>query len=372
MGIKNLANVIKGNAPKTIKQNQLKYYSGHKIAIDASMCIYQFLVSVRSEGNNLAFGDSTTSHLNGLFYRCIRWIEAGIIPIFVFDGAAPAAKIHELSKRQKRREDAQEKLDEAVEKGDLVAKEKYEKMNVRMTKEHISDCMKLLEVLKIPFITAPSEAEAYCAYLNKNNYVDAVATEDMDTLCFGAPTLLRNFNASKSKNLAIDEYDLQEILKGMGMELDEFVNMCILLGCDYSKTLKGIGPKKAVDFIKRGKTIEEIIEENRIEPDEEFRFDTAKDIFMNLSGDEFNKTYVCEEKIETDENGKNVFLSKTNIENISKITFDVKTIEIDEVVKYMVNEKGFDQQRIENGVKKLRGCKVEGKQTRIESFVMKK
>jgi hypothetical protein len=58
--------------------------TGRKVAIDASMSIYQFLIAVRSEGANLTNDDGeTTSHLSGLFYRTIRMINHGIKPVYV-------------------------------------------------------------------------------------------------------------------------------------------------------------------------------------------------------------------------------------------------------------------------------------------------
>jgi 5'-3' exonuclease len=94
---------------------------GRKIAIDASMCIYQFLIAVRSDGNNLTNEDGeTTSHLMGMFYRTIRLMENGIKPVYVFDGKPPSLKGHELEKRQERRAEAQENLDKATELGNYL------------------------------------------------------------------------------------------------------------------------------------------------------------------------------------------------------------------------------------------------------------
>lgn len=53
MGISGLSKVIADNAPKAIRENQIGSYFGRKVAIDASMSIYQFLIAVRSEGNVL-------------------------------------------------------------------------------------------------------------------------------------------------------------------------------------------------------------------------------------------------------------------------------------------------------------------------------
>lgn len=53
MGIRQLSKVIADQAPKAMAERQIKEYFGRKVAIDASMCIYQFLIAVRSEGQTL-------------------------------------------------------------------------------------------------------------------------------------------------------------------------------------------------------------------------------------------------------------------------------------------------------------------------------
>ena len=70
MGIKDLSKLIADVAPMAIKENEIKNYFGRKVAIDASMSLYQFLIAVRSDGAQLTNADGeTTSHLMGTFYR---------------------------------------------------------------------------------------------------------------------------------------------------------------------------------------------------------------------------------------------------------------------------------------------------------------
>jgi flap endonuclease-1 len=72
------------------------------------MSLYQFLIAVRQEGAQLTSADGeTTSHLSGFFYRTIRMIEAGIKPVYVFDGKPPQMKSGELEKRTERRAEAE-------------------------------------------------------------------------------------------------------------------------------------------------------------------------------------------------------------------------------------------------------------------------
>ncbi|CAH8627470.1 unnamed protein product [Heterobilharzia americana] len=111
MGVHQLSKVIGDNAQKAVKSCEMKSYFGRKVAIDASMSIYQFLIAVRQEGNTLtnAEGEST-SHLMGMFYRTIRMIENGIKPVYVFEGKPPSMKAGELAKRADRRVESSKEL----------------------------------------------------------------------------------------------------------------------------------------------------------------------------------------------------------------------------------------------------------------------
>lgn len=85
-----------------------------------------------------------------MFYRTIRMLENGIKPVYVFDGAPPDLKSGELQKRIERREEAQKGLDEAVEKGDSEAADKFERRLVKVTKEQNEQCKELLRAMGIP------------------------------------------------------------------------------------------------------------------------------------------------------------------------------------------------------------------------------
>merc|ERR1712131_548684 len=166
MGIKGLMKLIQDEAPAAVKEGEMKNYFGRKIALDASMCLYQFLIAVRQDGSQLTNeAGEVTSHLNGLFYRTIRMIEAGLKPVYVFDGKPPTMKSHELEKRREARAKAQEELEEAKEAGTATEVDKQERRLVKVTKEHVAECKKLLELMGIPYVEAESEAEAQCAQM---------------------------------------------------------------------------------------------------------------------------------------------------------------------------------------------------------------
>lgn len=216
MGIHNLAKLIADVVPAAIKENEIKNYFGRKIAIDASMCIYQFLIAVRQEGNNLMNEEGeTTSHLMGMFYRTIRLIENGIKPVYVFDGKPPSLKGGELAKRAERRAEAQDNLEKATDVGDTENVDKFSRRLVKVTKEHAEECKKLLGFMGVPFVDAPCEAEAQCCALVKAGKVYAVGTEDMDALTFGSDILLRHLTFSEARKMPIKEFNYKRILDGL-------------------------------------------------------------------------------------------------------------------------------------------------------------
>ncbi len=235
MGIKNLNKFIAEKAPGAIRKTSIEKYATKKIAIDANMCIYQFLYGIRSmttDGEHalmahLSHKNSVTAHLVGLFYRTLKFLENNINVVYVFDGKPPEMKNKELNKRVERRKTAAEHYANALDNGDDDTANKMSTRMVKVTSEHVRECKELLALMGIPFIDAPSEAEAQCAALAKSGLVDAVYTEDMDALAFGCPVLIRNLVKAPV------EYDTKTILKALNLDQKLFVDLCILMGCDY-------------------------------------------------------------------------------------------------------------------------------------------
>jgi flap endonuclease-1 len=190
------------------------------------MSIYSFLIAVRSDGQQLMSDTGeTTSHLMGMFYRTLRMVDNGIKPLYVFDGAPPKLKSGELAKRFQRKSEAHEQHEEAKETGTAEDIEKFSRRTVRVTKEHNAECQKLLKLMGIPHIIAPTEAEAQCAALARAGKVFAAASEDMDTLTFKTPVLLRKMTYSEQKKEPIQEIHLEKVLDGLGITYEKVLSM---------------------------------------------------------------------------------------------------------------------------------------------------
>ena len=284
MGILGLSKLIADICPQAIKDSEIKHYFGRKVAIDASMCLYQFLIAVRAEGAQLTSVDGeTTSHLMGMFYRTIRLLDNGIKPVYVFDGKPPDLKSGELAKRAVRREEAQKSLQEATEAGNEADMDKFTRRLVRVTKEHASEAKQLLKLMGVPYVDAPCEAEAQCAALVKAGKVYATATEDMDALTFGSSVLLRHLTFSEARKMPVKEIHYNKVLEGFGLTSKEFIDLCILLGCDYCEGIKGIGPKRATELMNNYRDIETILENldrKKYTVPENWNYELARQLFI--------------------------------------------------------------------------------------------
>ncbi|KAJ7977790.1 Flap endonuclease 1 [Quillaja saponaria] len=262
MGIKGLTKLLADNAPKAMKEQKFESFFGRKIAIDASMSIYQFLIVVGRSGAEMLTNEAgeVTSHLQGMFSRTIRLLESGLKPVYVFDGKPPDLKKQELSKRFTKRADASEDLAEAMESGNKEDIEKFSKRTVKVTKQHNDDCKRLLRLMGVPVVEAPSEAEAQCASLCKSGKVYAVASEDMDSLTFGAPRFLRHLMDPSSRKIPVMEFEVAKVLEELNLTMDQFIDLCILSGCDYCDSIRGIGGLTALKLIRQHSSIENILE----------------------------------------------------------------------------------------------------------------
>ena len=256
----------------------MKSLHGRKIAIDASMAIYQFLIAVRSQNNpnSQSFqltndAGETTSHIQGMFNRTIRYMSEGIKPIYIFDGKPPQMKSHELVKRRERRNKAEEAMKQAVIDENVTELDKQSKRLVRAGQKENIDCQTLLQYMGVPVLIAPCEAEAQAASLAQEGFVYGVGTEDMDALTFRTPVLIRKMTfagsgggggaGGASKNTAmVQTINYEKAISGLNITHEQFVDLCILLGCDYCDTIRGVGPKTALKLIREHKSIERIVQ----------------------------------------------------------------------------------------------------------------
>jgi flap endonuclease-1 len=260
---------LRGIIPKT--PVKLENLSGKSIAIDAYNALYQFLAIIR-QPDGTPLKDSTgkvTSHLSGLLYRTSNLVEMGIKPIYVFDGVPPTLKEVEIKRRAKVKEQATVAYEKAVAKGDMAKARLYAQATSRLKDYMRDDSKKLLDLMGLPWIQAPSEGEAQAAHLTKRGDADYCASQDYDSLLFGAPKLLRNVTVSgrrklPRKNVYIDVVpeiiELSSVLKECEITYEQLIDVGILIGTDFNPDgIKGLGPKTALKLIKEHGTLEKAL-----------------------------------------------------------------------------------------------------------------
>lgn len=241
---------------------ELGMISNKKIAIDSFNMLYQFLASIRqSDGNPLTDSKgNVTSHLKGLFNRCVYFKKNNVKAIFVFDGKAPKLKEKERELRQKKKMEADKKYREALDMGLMEDAKKYSLGLNKLDEEMVNESKDLIRAFGFPVIEAPSEGEAQASKFVEKGLVFAVASQDFDSLLFGAKHLIRNLSVSARRkvpgssayrDVSIEYFDLEKNLKKLNISRDELIIVAILCGTDFNPGgIKGIGPKKALKLVK--------------------------------------------------------------------------------------------------------------------------
>jgi flap endonuclease-1 len=325
---------------------------GKSIAIDAYNALYQFLAIIR-QPDGTPLKDRTgrvTSHLSGLLYRTSNLVEIGIKVAYVFDGVPPTLKEVEIKRRARVKEEALVKYEKALHEGKVEEARMYAQMTSRLKDYMADDAKRLLKLLGIPWIQAPSEGEAQAAHLAKRRDTDFCASQDYDSLLFGAPQLIRNLTISgrrklPRKNVYIEVVpevvELGKVLGELGITHEQLVDVGILVGTDFNpEGVKGIGPKTALKLIKEHGTIEK-----------------ALPVLKNA---EFP---VEPQRI------RDIFLHPNVTDNYPLVW---REPDVDGVVEFICGERDFDEERVRKALEKMgTGIKKTKGATTLEQWFRK-
>ena len=255
--------------PIVVKETiALAHLRGRRLAVDANGELYQFLALIRlPDGTPLK--DSAgriTSHLSGLFFRTTRLIaDFGLDLVFVFDGRPPVEKTAETQRRRTVRARYEAEAADARREGDLARAYSKSTMTSRLTREMVDEATQLLQLMGIPTVQAPSEAEAQAAHMARRSDVWAAASKDYDSLLFGASRLVRFLTISgreflpsrgTSRPITPELIDLEAMLDTLAITRPQLIDLGLLVGTDFHPGIKGIGPKKALSLVRRHGGIE--------------------------------------------------------------------------------------------------------------------
>ncbi|MFB6189608.1 MAG: flap endonuclease-1 [Halapricum sp.] len=260
-----------------IEEIPFEELKGSVVAVDAHNWLYRYLtttvkwtsddVYTTSEGEEVA-------NLVGVVQGLPKFFEHDLTPVFVFDGAVTELKDAEVQERREKREAAEERLEDARERGDELAAARLESRTQRLTDTIVETTRELLRLLDVPIVDAPAEGEAQAAVMARRGDVDYAGTEDYDALLFGSPLTLRQLTSKGNPELM----DLDATLDKHDITWEQLVDVAILCGTDFNEGVSGYGPKTSVKAIKEHGDLWGVVEAEGVQVP---NADRIRDLFLN-------------------------------------------------------------------------------------------
>ena len=318
--------------------------SGQRIAIDGYNVLYQFLTSIRqADGSLLSDSEGrVTSHLSGILFRFSNLVENGLRICIVFDGKPPLLKRDLLEERRQRKIKAQIEWEAALEAGDMETARTKAQQTTRLDSKMIEESKKLLDFLGIPWIQAPSEGEAQVAHLLSTGKVDYGASQDFDTVLFGASKLVRNLTLSGRRKLPKQQkwvevspeiIEVEKSFEVLGLNREQLVDVAILMGTDFNNGIDGIGPKKGLKLLQECSNAEKALEKIGKKID---NLDEIRSLFLEHPVDEFDPEW--------------------------------QSPDSSSVISFLCNNYSFNKSRVEKALEKYVHARIPSRQLTLGDF----
>lgn len=288
----------------------LSSLKGCKIAIDATNISYVLMYkSQKSVVKNTNFmlqdidREEVIKNWINIWKNLIRnLLSNDIIPICVFDNKSSLMK---LDKQKERRAIKIENIKKINELRDFLYKndsssssspyesiqnidklEEYQKLvknQIYIKSSDMENIKTMLENIGIPVISSPEniEAEFYCSWLTIEGYTIATYSSDTDCYACGCPLIITDIRDSY-RDQTVKMISINNILQLLQLTYREFLDMCILAGTDFNKNISKIGIIKSYNYIKKYKTIENIINNVNInnEDIENLNYQTLRSMYL--------------------------------------------------------------------------------------------
>lgn len=278
MGIKNLNNLIKKNSKTSIFEIKITDLIGMDVAIDASLMIYKSLTAIRKamHGDIISTNGKNVTHIYTMLLKLIAFKKLEINPIFIFDGKPDGIKNATIETRKKIRE-------------------KYGIVGIKH--DEIFDIKRMIKLFGFNYIDADGESDPVCAKLNELGIVDCVISDDSDIIVFGGKYIVTNFSININKKFQI--INVENLLDDLEITRNQLIDLCILFGTDYNKSVKVKGNK--LELIKQHKNIDEILKRKIMSYTKE-EYDNYKYIYNYFMNDntKVNKLFFREGNLKKD------------------------------------------------------------------------
>ena len=326
------------------RQIKVEELSGQRVAIDGFNVLYQFLTSIRqADGSLLTDSDGrVTSHLSGILFRFSKLVENGLKLCIVFDGKPPALKKNILEERRQRKIKAQIEWEAAIEAGDTETARTKAQQTTRLDPNMVTESKNLLDLLGIPWVDAPSEGEAQVASLLNQGMVDYGASQDFDTVLFGASKFIRNLTLSGRRKLPKQQkwvevspeiIDLELSFQKLELNREQLIDVAILMGTDFNPGIDGVGPKRGLKLIQE--------------------FGKAEGALEKLG-----------KEIDNLDEIRSLFLEHPSID----LTPEWKTPNVESTLSYLCDDFSFNKERVKKALEKYVEAKPRARQFTLGDF----
>ena len=275
MGVKGLIQLISQQAPAAIVTLPTSHFEGKRIAVDTHFQMYAF--------RSIAKKDVVKKHLDTIHIEDppeeeidVVWLKMivrfandmkckGITINSVFDSDIKLYKAdcHKMrGKDKKRKENILANTRKAIEENPLLLNEaaililqtEINGIN-KLPRESLVKCKTLLKAMGVPVLTSKEEGESLCSMMNREKIVAAVYTKDGDTLLLGSPLVIIErgdpmLDVDQQLKTSFNCVRYDKIIEGLELNHEEFVDLGIMQGTDFSHNIPGIGPARALKNIK--------------------------------------------------------------------------------------------------------------------------
>lgn len=275
MGINDLLKIVRDGLIHTHISN----FSGKVAAVDMMNWIYRGVYSCSAELNN---GLEVDIYLNFPIKMLSMLRSYNISIVAVFDGNEIQAK----EKIDRQRKDEKNKNLQLANKlsleGNVDGARNISRRAMKITGKILNTIIEILKKLGVKIIVAPYEADSQIAYLCIQNLCDFAISEDSDLIVYGCNRVLYKLGADGNCLYYNEDYifNIRRSNKNNTNNIDTIIpesqaylgrydhirtlnrvqrlEFCVLLGCDYLPSIKGVGVIRCIDMFKKNKYLNKI------------------------------------------------------------------------------------------------------------------
>lgn len=236
-----------------MKKRPITAYKGTRIAVEGHSWLHQVLPSISYE---LFHKKECVKHVELFMRKVESLLMHGITPVIVFDGDPLQSKELTNSERTKLREKYANEVEFYLKHNEPSKARELMKRCASVTPSVLWSVIHALQTEGIEYIISPYESDAQLAFLQKSGYINYIISEDSDLIPYGCSRVLYKYSGT-----TVEEYDAARLRFCKDIFFSENVlEICILSGCDYLKSIRGIGINTAYKRLSEHKNVRSTVE----------------------------------------------------------------------------------------------------------------